>query len=224
VVINIVGLKYHQAGQSGNILLRPQVFAEFAPPIFYSVEGTADNVANNLPSDSVSGSFDVAFWTGTPVHVTFDNNTTWAYSDNVLYGSIWKILEVPNQRAVDAFKNRAEVKIIGWFDGGTFRGTDIMFTFPDVRQGTADNVWIPPLDISFIVRSTDNVMVFPKPNRLDAYYDNLATPGSWNAESPPLHDTNLDNNLPVRARGYFNGKDTGTGMDILSTYWISIGP
>ena len=27
VVINVVGLKYHQAGQSGNVLLRPQVFA-----------------------------------------------------------------------------------------------------------------------------------------------------------------------------------------------------
>ena len=221
IVIKVVGLKYHQAGKSGNVLLRPQVFAEFEPPIRYSVEGTAGNVEKTITivPASVSGSFDVAFGTGTPVQVTFDNNTTWAYSDNVLYRSIWKILDVPNQEAADAFQDRAEVKVIGWFDdGGIFRGTDIMFTFPDVRQGTADNVWI--LDnTAFIVRSlADNVTVFPKPSRDTAYYDNLANPSSWIAEDQVFQYTGLDNNFQVRARGYF------VGEDLLEAYWISFSP
>ena len=217
IFINVVGLKYHQAGKSGNVLLRPQVFAEIEPQILYSVEGTADNVEKTitiLPA-SVSGSFDVAFGTGTPVQVTFDNNTVWAYSDNVLFRSIWKILDVPNQKAANAFDNSAEVMVIGWFDGGIFRGTDIMFTFPDVREGTADNVWIPPDNTAFIVRSlADNVMVFPKPSRSTAYYDNLANPSSWIAEDQEFQYTGLDNNFQVRARGYFVGED-------LWAYWIS---
>jgi len=216
VVIEIVGLKYHQAGNSGNVLLRPQVFAEFVPPVLYSVEGTAQNVQNNLPSDIVSGSFDVMYGTETPVHVMYDNDAAWAYSDNVLAGSNWKILEVPNQRAVDAFRNRAEVKVIGWFDGGVFRGMDILFTFPDVLDGAADNVWIAPDNVAFVVAAGDNVVVFPMPDRATAYYDNLAMPGPWNAAFPPLSYTDLDNNVQVRARGYFEGLD-------LSAYWISIG-
>jgi hypothetical protein len=218
IVIKVVGLKYHVAGGSGKVLLRPQVFAEFEPPILYSVEGTAANVEKTIHPDSVSGSFDVVFGTGTPVPVTFDNNTKWVYSDNVLARSIWKILDVPNQKAAPAFDNSAEVKVIGWFDGGFFRGTDIMFTFPDVREGTAYNVWI--LDnTAFIVRSlTDNVTVFPKPSRDTAYYDNLANPSSWKAKDQMFWYTGLDNNFQVRARGYFVGKD------LLEAYWISFSP
>jgi hypothetical protein len=211
-------LKYHQAGNSGNVLLRPQVFAEFVPPVLYSVKGTAANVQKNIQPDSVSGSFDVVIGGMSPVPVAFDNNTRWAYSDNVLYGSPWKILDVPNQRALDSFRAGAKVKVIGWFDGGTFQGTDILFTFPVVREGMADNVWIEG-DTAFIVHSSgDNVTVFPKPSRSEAYYDNLDAPGPWSANGPsPLQFTDLDNNLPVRARGY----DDGPG---LSAYWISIGP
>ena len=57
---------------------------------------------------------------------------------------------------------------IGPFDTSSlpFQATDIVFTFPDVRQGTADNVWIPPDNVAFIVRSlSDNVTVFPQPDR-----------------------------------------------------------
>ena len=61
IVINVIGLKYHQAGNSGNVLLRPQVFCEFLPPILYLVKGTADNVANNLPSNDITGSFDAVY-------------------------------------------------------------------------------------------------------------------------------------------------------------------
>ena len=218
IVINVVGLKYHVAGGSGKVLLRPQVFAVFEPPILYSVEGTAANVEKTINPDSVSGSFNVVFGTGTPVPVTFDNNTTWAYSDNVLARSIWKILDVPNQKAAPAFDNSAEVKVIGWFDGGFFRGTDIMFTFPDVREGTADNVWILG-NTAFIVRSsTDNVTVFPKPSRDTAYYDNLANPSSWIAADQVFQYTDLHKNSGVRARGYFVDKD------LLEAYWISFSP
>lgn len=220
IVINVVGLKYHQAGSSGNVLLRPQVFAEFVPPVLYSVKGTARNVNITSLSDPVSGGFNVEIGGMEPVPVTFDNNTGWAYSDNVLYGSIWKILEVPNQRAVDAFKDRAEVKVIGWFDGGTFRGTDIMFTFPDVRQGAADNVWIPPDNTAFIIRSTDNVTVFPKPDRSTAYYDNLANPGSWFPSDQAFFYTDIHNTSQIRARGYFADVENKN----LWAYWISIGP
>jgi hypothetical protein len=219
IVIKVVGLKYHQAGNSGNVLLRPQVFAQFVPPILYSVKGTADNVVNNLPSDAVSGSFDAVYGTAPPVHVTFDNDTAWAYGDNVAAWSSWKILNVPNQRAVSAFKDRAEVKAIGSFDGGVFRATDILFAFPDVANGAADNVWIPPDNTAFLVVAADNVVAFPVPDRVTAYYDNLTVPGPWEASSPPLQYTDLDNNLQVRVRGYFDRPDPAE----LSAYWISIG-
>ena len=62
---------------------------------------------------------------------------------------------------------------------------------------------------------TDNVTVFPTPSRSDAYYDNLTSPHD------PLDDTYLDNNLRVRARGYFENPEA---FDlILQSYWISIG-
>jgi hypothetical protein len=212
VVINVVGLKYHQAGQSGNILLRPQVFAEFAPPILYSVEGTADNVQFTLPSDLVAGSFDVVIGTEEKrVFVTFDNNTSWAYSDDVLDGSSWKILNVPNQRAVDAFRDTAKVMVIGWFDGDTFRGNEIIFTFPDVREGTADNVWIPPENVAFVVHSgADNVVVFPAPDRFTAYYDNGTFP------HPLLTQAAVDNGVQIKARGY----NVAGGIE---AFWITVG-
>jgi hypothetical protein len=90
----------------------------------------------------------------------------------------------------------------------------VYITFPDTRTGIADNVWI--LDnTAFIVRSqspNDNVTVFPKPDRLKAYFDNTSSP------FPPLTYTAIDNGIQVKVRGYFN-----TYPD-LDAYWISIGP
>ncbi|MBP2678139.1 MAG: hypothetical protein H6Q82_1204, partial [Deltaproteobacteria bacterium] len=57
----------------------------------------------------------------------------------------------------------------------------------------------------------DNV-VFPMPSRGTAYYDNLSTPAQV------LDNTFIDNNVPVKARGY---EVPGVGID---AYWISIGP
>ena len=225
VKLDVVGLKLMVIGQGkswkgAKVILRPQIFAEFVPPVCYSVAGTAGSVDKIILPDSVSGEFNVVFGQGsTTVPAAFDNNTRWAYDNNVLAGSGWKILDVPNQRAAEAFKNGAEVEVIGRFDGsGRILGSRITFTFPHWRLGKADNVWLLP-DDTFIVRSTDNVTVSPKPARVSAYYDNLLAPGSWNAAFPPLYDTNLDNNVWALVRGYFDDPDPFK----LSTHWISIG-
>jgi hypothetical protein len=156
--------------------------------------------------------------------VAFDNDTTWAYSDNVLGDSLlvpsWTVEDVLNTIAVPAFNDRAKVLAIGPFDtdpSQLLQATDIVFTFPDVREGKADNVWIPPDNTAFIVRSlADNVTVFPRPDRYGAYYDNLTAPHD------PLNDAYIDNDLRVRARGYFENPEASNL--ILQSYWISIGP
>jgi len=230
VKLDVVGLKLKVIGQGkswkgAKVILRPQIFAEFVPPVLYKVAGTARILGKSILPDSVSGEFNVVFGQGsTTVKAAFDNDTRWAYSDNVLAGSGWKILDVPNQRAARAFDNNAQVEVIGQIDGGdTFQGSRITFTFPDWRWGKADNVWLLPDNSTFIVRSTDNVTVFTKPDGFSAYYDNQMIPGSWNAEYPPLQSTNLDNHVWVRVRGYFDGTDPYTSLSLLSSYWISIG-
>ena len=232
VKLDVVGLKLMIVGGGKNwkgskVILRPQIFAEFLPPILYSVAGTASGVPTPSGTPPFSGTFNVSFGTGQGyprvILVAFNNDTTWAYSDNVLGDSLlvpaWTVEGVPNTAAVPAFRDRAKVMAIGPFDTSSlaFQATEIVFTFPDVREGRSDNVWIPPDNTAFIiVRSlTDNVTVFPQPNRTDAYYDNLTSPHD------PLDNTYLDNDLRVRARGYFENPEA---LDlILQSYWISIG-
>jgi len=123
---------------------------------------------------------------------------------------------VLNTMAVPAFNDNAKVMAIGPFDtdpSQLLHATDIIFSFPAVRQGKADNVWIPPDNTTFIIQSTDNVTVFPRPVRNGAYYDDLASPHDQ------LGYTDIDNNFCIRARGYFDDP----GQTILSSYWISIG-
>jgi hypothetical protein len=228
VKLDVVGLKIRIVNQGKSwkgckAILRPQIFAEAVPPVLYGVAGTA-TITSKTPTSPVSGTFDVSFGTGPGyrnIHVAFDNDTTWAYSDNVLGDSLlvpsWTVNNVLNTIAVPAFNDRAKVMAIGPFDSNTppiLQATDIVFTFPDVREGKADNVWIPPDNTSFIIRSTDNVTVFPKPNRGSAFYDNLASPHNT------LDNTYLDNTLLVRARGYF--EDPEAPDLILQSYWISI--
>jgi hypothetical protein len=231
VKLDVVGLKLMIVGEKkdwekAKVILRPQIFAEFLPPVLYSVAGTASGVPTPPGAPPFSGTFNVSFGTGPGyprvIPVAFNNDTTWAYSDNVLGDSLlvpsWTVEDVPNTTAVPAFRDRAEVMAIGPFDTSSlaFQATDIVFTFPDVREGKADNVWIPPDNTAFIVQSlTDNVTVFPQPNRSDAYYDNLISPHN------PLDNTYLDNNLRVRARGYFENPEASNL--ILQSYWISIG-
>jgi hypothetical protein len=102
--------------------------------------------------------------------------------------------------------------VIGTFQGGVLVAEEVDITFPDARQGTADNVWIQD-NTAFIVRSAaDNVVVIPRPDRVSAYYDNATSPHL------ALAFTAIDNNIPVTARGYFDVAGD------LEAYWISIGP
>ena len=217
VAIRIFGLKVHETG-SGKIIVRPQVFAELARPVKYSITGRAENV------DHATRSFDIRsidVETLTPLATLFPTVyhplTRWAFDDNVFDPTAWEV-PVDNTIGIAALRNWAYVEAIGVFKTTvtplTFRADKIFLTFPDVRQGKADNVWLPPDNTAFIVRSlTDNVTVFPTPGRSGAYYDNLASPHR------PLAYTNLDNNLLVRARGYF---DNSAPLKLWS-YWISIG-
>jgi hypothetical protein len=54
--------------------------------------------------------------------------------------------------------------------------------------------------------------VFPKPDRLSAYFDNSMSP------LPPLTFAAIDNGIQVKVRGYF------TPYPNLDAYWISIVP
>ncbi len=230
VKLDVVGLKLKIPGgekkwKGCKVILRPQIFAEFVPPIQYSVAGTADNVIG-FQSPTVSGTFDVVYGTGPgyprTINAAFDNNTTWAWSDNVLGASPWTV-ERGNRLAVASFRDRATVEAIGRFDAAkVFQARDIVFTFPDVRRGTADNVWIPTDNVAFIVRSLlDNVVVFPTPDRFTAYYDNLVEPHGIRAQAA------VDNNDVVKVRGYFRTNVvtpyTNPPIAEIDAYWISIG-
>jgi hypothetical protein len=213
VKLDVVGLKIRVVSQGKSwkgckAILRPQIFAEFLSPILYSVAGTASNVSSTatLP---ISGIFDVSFGTGPgdTIHAAFDNNTSWAYSDNVLGHSSW-IVDVSNVTAVPAFRDRAMVEAVGAFDTSMMlQARAIVFTFPDEKSGVVDNGWRS--DNTFVLRtSLDNV--FPMPDRLNAYYDNAV------ALHDPLTEEAIDNNVRVKARGY-----NVTGG--IEAFWISIG-
>ncbi len=231
VKLDVVGLKLRIVNakkdwDKAKVILRPQIFAEFVPPILYSVAGNAGNVVKAADPPN-SGTFDVSFDTGMgyprTIPVSFRDGTKWAYSDDVLHHSCW-IVEFLDTTPLAAFRARAKVMAIGLFDTSlvppVLQARDIVYSFPAVAEGRADNVWLPPDNTAFIVRSltnTDNVTVYPQPDRFNAYYDN------WTS-SPhgPLDYTDLDNNLLVRARGYF--EDPGDlGNLRLWAYWISIG-
>jgi hypothetical protein len=200
VVINVVGLKYHEAGNSGNVLLRPQVFAEVVGDPKFIVTGVADQV------DHGNGTF-VIKAVNDNISASYGSGTRWFYVDERFVGPF-------GSSGADALQNTALVDVIGTFEGGVLVAEEVDITFPDVREGKADNVWLPPDNTAFIVRSlTDNVTVFPTPSRSGAYYDNLTSPHE------PLDDTFIDNNLRVRARGYFDDLDPLK----LRSYWISIG-
>ena len=217
VKLDVVGLKLMIVGGGKNlngskVILRPQIFAEFVPPILYSVAGTASNVSSVLTLP-VSGTFDISFGTGPGypriIHAAFDNDTTWAYSDDVLADSSW-IVDVGNVTAVGAFRDRAKVEAIGPFDPSSlvFQATDIVFTFPDVKSGVVDNGW--KADNTFILRLAADNVVFPKPGRFTAYYDNGTFPHFT------LTQAAIDNNVKVKARGY-----NVTGG--IEAFWITVG-
>ena len=205
VAIRILGLKVHETG-SGMIILRPQVFAELARPVKYSITGTADNV------DRGNRSFDIMTLSNLFPSV-YHPLTQWAFDDNVFDPTAWEVA-VDNTIGIGALRNGAFVEAVGVFKTTvtppTFRADKVFITFPSVKDGVVDNGW--RADDTFVLRmATDNV-VFPMPDRGTAYYDNLANPAQQ------LDNTFIDNNVGVKARGY---EVPGVGID---AYWISIGP
>lgn len=198
VVIDVVGLKITSAGNSGNVLMRPQVFANVVGAPKYIVTGVADQVNHSDGTFVVKAAND-------NISAAYGSGTLWFYVDGRFVGPF-------GSSGADALQNAALVDVIGTFQSGVLMAEEVDITFPDVRQGTADNVWI--LDnTAFIVRSlTDNVTVFPSPNRSGAYYDNSTSP------FPLLTYEAIKNGIQVKARGYFNSYPD------LDAFWISIGP
>ena len=234
VKLNVVGLKLKIVGQGkslkgSKVILRPQIFAEFLPPILYSVAGTAD-VPGDLPNSDLtlpdSGTFNVKFGTGpTIIPVAYNGGTTWAYSDDVLGHSHWIVTNnetTINPTAMPVFRTGAKVMAIGPFDTSlVLQSTEIVFSFPDVKQGVVDNGW--KLDNTFILRLVTDNVVYPKPDRYTAYYDNMVT------FLPLTQDQAIDNNFLIKARGYNvvgpvppNG--TPSGIDAYWISWLGIEP
>jgi hypothetical protein len=205
VAIRVFGLKIHETG-SGKIIVRPQVFAELARPVRYSITGTAENVHHDTRS------FDIR----TPANLfptVYHPLTRWSFDDNVFDPTAWDVA-VDNTTGIAALRTRAFVEAVGVFKANvtplTFRADTVFITFPDVKGGYVDNGWRP--DDTFVLRlgtDVDNV-VFPMPDRGTAYYDNLVNP------EQPLDNTYIDNNVFVKARGY-----AVTGG--IEAFWMSIG-
>jgi hypothetical protein len=217
VKLDVVGLKLRNVSQGNSwkgskVILRPQIFAESVPPVLHSVAGTATNVSPTS-TRPVAGTFEVSFGSGPGypriIQAAYDNDTTWAYSDDVLGRSSW-IVDVANSTAAAAFRDRAIVEAVGPFDPSTsvFRATEIMFTFPDVKSGVVDNGW--RADNTFVLRLAADNAVFPKPDRFTAYYDNGAFPHL------PLTQAAIDNDVQVKARGY-------SAAGGIEAYWFTVG-
>lgn len=211
VLINVVG-KYHWAGNSGNVLLRPQVFATVEGSPEYIVTGVADNVLGD-------GTFDILTLGGRTIPAVFsDGGTTWAYSDNVLNGSLM-VIGRDASVAVPAFKDRAEVSAIGVFaPDGSLQASHITFTFPDIRIGkifsswSADNTYFR-LDLPLPL---DN-LVYALPDKQNPLYTNYGVPPVELVNGYDLIVPNPDNT--VKGRGY---AFTGSQGDGLQAFWISI--
>ena len=217
VKLDVVGLKIKVVAQGkswkgAKVILRPQVFAEFLPPVQYSVAGVVTRVFDgNTPA---RGDFDISVADGTDYVVTFyDGATSWAYSDNVPARSTW-VVSVDNSIAFAALRKRAIVESVGRFLTGTtdFMAREITITFPDVLSGEVDEGWSSDNTFFVLRLPVDNVVV-PQPDRLTVYYDNLASPHD------ALDYTYVDNNVSVKARGYLD-----QDMQQLEAYWISVAP
>lgn len=203
VLINVVGLKYHQASQSGNILLRPQIFAEVTSAPEYIVSGVAQNVS---PADNT---FDIDTG-GTIVTAVYGATTTWIYIDNTVL-PVRKSSDAGIFLGASGLDNDAIVSVIGKFTADNVllaRTVDV--TFP---AALSDNVYLGwnIADNTITLRfAGDNVVSVPNGLRSAVFYDNAVSPYGQ------LTDTAIVDNVFITARGY------ATGLGI-KAYWISIG-
>jgi hypothetical protein len=219
VKIQFVGLKLKVIGKNVmnrddwfrvKVILRPQVFAEFVPPLLYSVAGRATNVAK----DGTSGDFDIHA-AGHNIPAVFTEWTSWAFSENVLGNG--RTVDVGQDLGIEALRDDALVDAVGEFPAGSpvLEAKEISLTFPLVVTGTitagdtgGGSGW--NLDNTFVLGPLDNV-VFPAPDRAGARYDNNANLDQI------LTDSAIVEGAQVTARGY----DATGGVE---AYWISVGP
>ncbi len=211
VAIRTTGLKIHETG-SGKVILRPQVFAELARPVKYSVTGRAENVDHPIRS------FDIL----TPANrfeAYYRPNTLWAFDDNV-FDPLARKVGMDNVFAISAFRDGAYVEAVGDFHLTAahdllLHAQKIFLTFPGERSGVVDGGW--RADQTFVLRSPSDNVVYAMPDRFTAYYDNAVYPYS------PLTDAVIDNNVRVKARGYdvFDASSSPAGIE---AFWISVEP
>jgi hypothetical protein len=198
VLINVVG-KYHWAGNSGNVLLRPQVFATVVEAPKYIVRGVAEQVNHSV------GTFNVITAGNDNISAEYGPDTSWFYVDGRFVGPFTS-LKISGDNAL---RDTALVDVIGTFQSGVLVAEEVDITFPGVKSGAVDNGW--KADNTFVLRLASDNVVFPMPDRFLAYYDNAIAPFA------PLTDAAIDNNVQVKARGY----NVEGGIE---AYWISIGP
>jgi hypothetical protein len=199
VVINVVGLQYHQAGQSGNVLLRPQVFATVEGSPKYIVSGVAEQV--NLSA----GTFNVITAGNDNIIAEYRSDTSWFYVDGRSVGPFTS-LKISGDNAL---RDTALVDVIGTFQSGVLVAEEVDITFPGEKSGAVDNGW--RADNTFVLRLAADNVVFPMPDRFLAYYDNAVAPFA------PLTEAAIDNNVQVKARGY-------NVVGGIEAYWITVGP
>ncbi len=194
------------------ILMRPQVFAT-VETVQYVVSGIADNV------DKTPSTFDIATAGGRSFHAMYDHiDTMWAFKDNE---TNQQIALDNNLLGIAALRNGAFVDVFGIFSAsGNLVADDIHIMFPltitdNVISGDATSGWIDDTftDTFTLDIALDNV-VYPKPNRDSAVYDNAVSPFN------PLDQSFIVQGARVTARGYPADAPTG-GVE---AYWISIGP
>jgi hypothetical protein len=194
IAINVVGLKIHVAGGSGNVLLRPQLFATVAAPK-YLVSGVADHV------DSATGTFDIVTPGGQAVRAVRDAGTGWYFADG-------RFVSVSGPAGEAALQDSARVDVVGTFIPGALAAEEIGIAFPDALSGAVATGWLA--DNTFALRLPADNAVSPQPERATALYDNAAFPFDR------LSDAAVADNVLVKARGYFSPGG-------IRAFWISIG-
>lgn len=180
------------------ILMRPQVFATVSA-VQMGISGVADNV------DKVARAFDVATADGRAFHAVYDNSTDWVFKTTT------RFVPVSGSLGVAALRDTAFVDVFGTFDSLlVLHAAEIRIGFPASASGIVATDW--RADNTFLLTvGADNVVVFPQPDRVNALYDNNASPFNLLTDSAVVKGAN------ATARGYA----VPGGID---AFWISIGP
>ncbi len=180
------------------ILMRPQVFATVSA-VQMGISGVADNV------DKVARAFDIATADGRAFHAVYDNSTDWVFKTTN------RFVPVSGSLGVAALRDTAFVDVFGTFDSLlVLHAAEIRIGFPASESGIVATGW--RTDNTFLLTvGTDNIVVFPQPDRVNALFDNNAAPFNL------LTDSAVVKGADATARGYA----VPGGID---AFWISIGP